>query len=126
MPICIRAHTAHINRQVLRTGIWRCRCFLSAARHIARYGRLCIRYYLALFIGATPTSCPNRASTWFTLSRRNVGLPCSSSRTNRSPTPDFSAKSVWVRLNILRRSLTNVDMELLIYVCVVIPFRVQI
>ena len=37
------------------------------------------------------------------------GFPCSKSRTNLSPTPDFSAKSTCMRLNILRCSFTNDD-----------------
>lgn len=77
-----------------------------------------------LLICTAPTSCPNSASTWFILSMRSVCLPCSSSRTKRSPTPDFSAKSTCVRLNMRRRSFTNAAIDVSIYI--IIPFRVQI
>lgn len=53
-----------------------------------------------------------------------------------SPTPDFSAKSIWVRLSCLRRTLTNSDNDVSIYyndncddvieLRAIIPFRVQI
>ena len=44
------------------------------------------------------TACiPNIANAWLTLSIRTVSLPCSSSRTNRSPRPERSANSCWVK-----------------------------
>ena len=52
-------------------------------------------YYLFHFSTrvTTPTSAPKRANTWFTLSKRKVFLPCSNSRTKRSPTPARIANS---------------------------------
>ena len=73
-------------------------------------------------LGTAPTSCPKRASTWFTLSIRKVCFPCSNSRTKRSPTPALAAKSTCVSPNRLRISFTNNDNESLI----ITPFRVQI
>ena len=43
------------------------------------------------------------------MSRRSVGLPCSRSRTKRSPTPDYNESSSCVRLYCLRNILTVAD-----------------
>ena len=51
---------------------------------------------------------PKSRSTWFTLSIRNVSLPCSNSRTNRSPTPDFILTSSCVNPNSFRLVLTYI------------------
>ena len=52
-----------------------------------------------LLFGTTPNSAPNNINTWLTLSIRNMGFPCSISRTTRSPTPALAAKSSWVRFS---------------------------
>lgn len=54
-----------------------------------------------------PTSYPKSFSTWFTLSRRSVSLPCSSSLTKRRPTPAFSARTGCVRPVSRLLSFTN-------------------
>ena len=43
--------------------------------------------------GIGPSSCPKSHKTWLTLSMRKVVLPCSRSRMNRRPNPDFEATS---------------------------------
>ena len=43
--------------------------------------------------GTGPSSCPKSHNAWLTLSMRNVVLPCSRSRMNRRPNPDFKATS---------------------------------
>ncbi len=48
-------------------------------------------------------------STWLTLSIRRVVLPCSNSRTKRSPTPVRSARSICVRPSFLRAAFTKID-----------------
>ncbi len=87
--------------------------------------KLVVQIYLAMFHHPSlhclikntrcihrPISFPNSASTWFTLSSRSVCLPCSISRTKRSPTPDLSAKSTcvslhWRRISFLTSSMTS-------------------
>ena len=56
------------------------------------------------FIGTGPHSEPKSSNTLLTLSRRSVVLPCSNSRTKRSPTPAFSERSTCVSLYFLRIS----------------------
>ena len=58
------------------------------------------------FIGTGPHSEPKSSKTLSTLSRRRVVLPCSSSRTKRSPTPAFSERSTCVSLYFLHLFFT--------------------
>lgn len=68
---------------------------------------------ISFFTG--PRQSPNRARTSFTLSIRNVCLPCSMSLTKRRPTPARLASSTCERPFFFRLCLICSDSVILLY-----------